>query len=62
MKFVQVGVGGFGNVWMQVLGEFLAALNGGPRPATAVDDNIKSVAMVFATVKAMATGRPARIL
>ncbi len=47
---------------VQVLSEFLAALNGGPRPATAVEDNIKSVAMVFATVKAMSTGRPARIL
>jgi predicted dehydrogenase len=46
-----------------VLDEFIrAAAGAGPRPATAVEDNIKSVSMVFATVKAMASGRPVRIL
>lgn len=45
-----------------VLDEFIAAVKGGPRPATAVEDNIKSVAMVFATVEAMACGQPVAIL
>ncbi len=45
-----------------VLDEFIRAAKGGPRPATAVEDNIKSVAMVFATVEAMASGQAVKIL
>lgn len=46
-----------------VLNEFIRAVQGeGPRPATVVEDNIKSVAMVFATVKAMRSGRAVDIL
>jgi predicted dehydrogenase len=45
-----------------VLADFIKAVKKGERPATDVYDNIKSVAMVFATVKAMKTGRTVPIL
>ena len=35
--------------------------NGG-RPNTVVDDNIKSIAMVYSTVKAMRSGKTVKIL
>ena len=40
-----------------VLNDFMKAVKNGARSATDVHDNINSVAMVFATVKAMETGR-----
>lgn len=45
-----------------VLAEFMKCLADGTRPATDVYDNIRSVSMVFATVKAMRTGRTVPIL
>jgi predicted dehydrogenase len=40
-----------------VLDEFIRCVKAGGRPRTVVEDNIKSVAMVFATVKAMQSGK-----
>ncbi len=37
--------------------EFIAAVRGGPKPATHCDDNIKSLAMVHAAVKSARTGK-----
>lgn len=46
-----------------VLHEFIRNVkNGGALPATSVEDNIRSVAMVFATVKALETGRKVPVL
>jgi predicted dehydrogenase len=45
-----------------VLDEFIRCVKGKKRPATCVDDNIRSVSMVFAAVKAMKTGKPVRVL
>jgi predicted dehydrogenase len=45
-----------------VLQDFIRAVRNGRRPATDARDNIRSVAMVFATVKAMKTGRRVPIL
>lgn len=44
-----------------VIQEFIEAVKTGRRPNTDVGDNIKSVSMVFATVKAMETGRTVRV-
>lgn len=40
-----------------VMRDFIAALNGGPRPQTHCEDNIKSLAMVHAAVKSAQTGQ-----
>jgi predicted dehydrogenase len=45
-----------------VLDEFIRAAESGQRPATDVYDNIRSVAMIFAAVKAMKTGRKVPVL
>jgi hypothetical protein len=42
-----------GHLWL--VNEFLDWLDGGPEPATVIDDNMKSVAMVFAAIEASAT-------
>lgn len=42
-----------GHNWL--INEFLDWLDGGPTPATVIDDNIKSVAMVFAAIEASRT-------
>lgn len=44
-----------------VLEDFMRAVKTGRRPATDVFDNIKSVSMVFAAVKAVKTGRTVKI-
>jgi predicted dehydrogenase len=44
-----------GHEWM--IDEFLNWLAGGPTPATSLDDNIQSVAMVFAAIEASATNQ-----
>jgi predicted dehydrogenase len=41
-----------------VLDDFITAVEAGRRPRTDVFDNIRSVAMVFATVEAMKSGKP----
>lgn len=46
----------------QVLADFMKAVETGGRPATDVYDNIRSVMMVFAAVKAMRTGRRIGVL
>ena len=40
-----------------VIGQFLDWRDGGPAPATAVEDNIKSTAMLFGAIQAAATGQ-----
>ncbi|MBN1671733.1 MAG: Gfo/Idh/MocA family oxidoreductase [Kiritimatiellae bacterium] len=45
-----------------VLADFMRAVKNGRRPKTDVYDNIKSVAMVFAAVKAVKTGRKVAVL
>ena len=45
-----------------VLHDFIRAVSGGPKAQTDAFDNIRSVAMIFATVKAMQTGRTVPIL
>jgi len=45
-----------------VLKEFIRSARSGKRPATCVQDNIRSVSMVFATVEAVRTGRPVKVL
>jgi predicted dehydrogenase len=45
-----------------VLDEFVRCAQAGTQPATGAMDNIRSVAMVFAAVKAMKTGRKVTIL
>jgi predicted dehydrogenase len=45
-----------------VLDDFIQAVTEGRRPRTDVFDNIRSVAMVFATVAAMESGRPKPVL
>ena len=45
-----------GHFWQ--IDEFLKWLDGGPEPDTLVEDNIKSVAMVFAAIEASRTNRP----
>jgi predicted dehydrogenase len=47
---------------LYVLSEFLKTRRSGDRPETDVYDNIRSVAMVFAAVKAVKTGRTVQIL
>lgn len=42
-----------GHNWL--INEFLDWLDGGPTPATVFDDNLKSVAMVFAAIEASRT-------
>jgi predicted dehydrogenase len=44
-----------GHLW--IIDEFLTWLDGGPRPATAIDDNLQSVAMLFAAIQASETGQ-----
>jgi predicted dehydrogenase len=44
-----------GHLWL--IDEFLTWLDGGPTPATVIDDNIKSVAMVFAAIEASRTNQ-----
>jgi predicted dehydrogenase len=44
-----------GHNWL--IDEFLTWLDGGPAPATVVDDNLKSVAMVFAAIEASRTNQ-----
>jgi predicted dehydrogenase len=44
-----------------VLQDFLAAVEGGPRPETAGRDNLKSLAMVFGAVASAEAGRPVDI-
>jgi predicted dehydrogenase len=41
-----------------VIDEFLTWLDGGSIPATVVEDNLETVAMVFAAIEASRTGRP----
>lgn len=48
-----------GHLW--VINEFLDWLDGGPTPATVLDDNLQSVAMVFAAIEASRTGQPADV-
>ena len=45
-----------------VLDDFIRATRAGRRPKTDVYDNIRSVGMVFATVRAMETGRKAPVM
>jgi predicted dehydrogenase len=45
-----------------ILDEFMRCVKKGKRPNTDARDNIRSVAMVFATVKAMETGRKVDVL
>lgn len=45
-----------------ILDEFMRCVKAGKRPNTAVQDNIRSVGMVFATVKAMETGKKVDVL
>jgi predicted dehydrogenase len=45
-----------------ILDEFVRCLRTGSRPATVVADNIRSLAMVFAAVKAMKSGRKVAVL
>lgn len=45
-----------GHQW--IINEFLDWLDGGPVPATELNDNLKSVAMVFAAIKASQSGMP----
>jgi len=45
-----------------VLNEFIRCVKAGQRPATDVYDNIRSISMVFATVKAMQTGKKVPVL
>ena len=45
-----------------ILDEFMRCVKTGKRPNTEVRDNIRSVGMVFATVKAMETGRKVDVL
>ena len=45
-----------------VLHDFIRAVTGGRRPQTDAFDNIRSVAMIFATVRAMQTGRKVPVL
>jgi predicted dehydrogenase len=40
-----------------LIDEFLTWLDGGPTPATVLDDNVKSVAMVFGAIEASRTGQ-----
>jgi len=40
-----------------VMQDFIAAVRGGPPPETAGEDNLKSLAMVFAAIKSAETGR-----
>ncbi|HEV2125695.1 MAG TPA: hypothetical protein VGW38_23320, partial [Chloroflexota bacterium] len=40
-----------------VIGQFLDWLDGGPEPATVIEDNIKSAAMLFGAIEASATGQ-----
>jgi predicted dehydrogenase len=40
-----------------VIGQFLDWLDGGPAPATVVEDNIKSTAMLFGAIQASATNQ-----
>lgn len=47
---------------MYVLDEFIRCAEKGGRPITVVDDNIKSIAMVFSTVKAMRSGKTVEVL
>lgn len=44
-----------GHPWL--IDEFLTWLDGGPTPATVIDDNIKTVAMVFAAIEASRTNQ-----
>ena len=41
----------------QIIGDFLDWLEGGNPPETVLDDNVKSMAMVFAAAEAGKTGR-----
>ena len=45
-----------------VLDEFMRCVETGTPPATGVEDNLRSIAMVFAAVKAMKSGRRVRVL
>ena len=45
-----------------VLDDFIRAVRSGARPRTDVVDNIRSIAMVFAAVKAVRTGRKVPVL
>jgi predicted dehydrogenase len=45
-----------------VLHDFMEAVATGTRPKTDAEDNIKSIAMVFATVEAMQSGRKVNVL
>lgn len=45
-----------------VLDEFMKCVKNGTRPATDVTDNIRSIAMVFAAVKAVKTGKRVEVL
>jgi len=42
---------------LHVLGQFVDQLSGGPPAPTGIDDNVNSMAMVFAALKAFETGR-----
>jgi predicted dehydrogenase len=44
-----------GHLW--IVDEFLTWLDGGPPPATAIEDNLHSVAMLFAAIQASETGQ-----
>jgi predicted dehydrogenase len=48
-----------GHQW--IVDEFLTWLEGGPTPATVIDDNIKSVAMVFGAIEASRTGQSVNV-
>jgi predicted dehydrogenase len=45
-----------GHEW--IINEFLDWMDGGATPATVLDDNLKSVAMVFAAIETSRTGQP----
>jgi len=45
-----------------VLNDFISSIKGGRRPQTDVFDNIHSIAMVFAAVKAVRTGKRIPVL
>lgn len=40
-----------------VIGQFLDWLDGGPRPETTIEDNVRSIAIVFAAIQASAENR-----
>ena len=44
-----------------ILSQFLDWLEGGPTPATVLEENMKSVAMVFAAIRSAETGMPVNV-